>query len=213
MSIEDGSPREAPPEDSDAEGEPSLPLELLNSLPEDRREQFSRKFGKYFIQFRLEERYSGSLPPYQLATGWNDNVPGAAERIFDLYQQGEIKKMEANDRLLSNFEASVRHQMALEMQNHKDSVAMTKSVIKESSDKVRRGQWIGFVGAVLAGAGGIHLVYLGESAFGAAVLIAEALGFASIYVLGVRNNRNQFGRPDATAEKALPRSTQSAKEE
>ena len=213
MSIEDGSPRETPPGDSDAESKLSLPLELLNSLPEDRREQFSRKFGQYFIQFRLEEHYSGSLPPHQLAAGWNDNVPGTAERIFDLYEQGEIKKMVANDRLLSNFEASVKHQMALEIQNHNDSVAITKSVIKESSDKVRRGQWIGIVGAVLAGAGGIHLVYLGESAFGAAVLIAEVLAFASIYVLGVRNNRNQFGRPDPSAEKALPRSIQSETEE
>ncbi len=65
------------------------------------------------------------------------------------------------------------------------------------------------MGAVLAGAGGIHLVYLGESAFAAAVLIAEVLAIASIYVHGVRHNRNQLGRPAAAAEKVLPRSTQS----
>ncbi len=61
-------------------------------------------------------------------------MPGTAERIFDLYEQGEIKKMEANDRLLSNFEESLRRQMALELQNHNDSVTITKSVIKENAD-------------------------------------------------------------------------------
>lgn len=69
-----------------------IPPEILERIPEDEREEFSQKLVSFGIQITREERYASSLMPYKEAAGWNELVPGSAERIFTRYEQLEINK-------------------------------------------------------------------------------------------------------------------------
>ncbi len=107
--------------------------------------------------------------------------------------------MEANDRVLTIAEEKFRKDCKLEQQGHNDSVSIAKSVIESNSAKVRNGQWIGFVGALLLFAGGIHLVNLGESLFGVGVSYLKwlhSLVFMLMKLAGVRVARCQQQRAE-----------------
>ena len=190
MSSDDKSSPELPDERSESSRRLSLPPELLESIPEDQRDEVSHKLGQYFLEVRREEHYSGPLQPYRETASWNELVSGSAERSFNLYEQREIKRMDANDRILEIVEKRAKHDIELEMKEHNDSVAITRSVIVSNSAKVRRGQWIGFVGALLLFAGGIHLVNLGESLIGVGVFIFEIVAFAGVYVNETRRSHS-----------------------
>lgn len=196
MTSEDNSTSELPDENPESPQNVILPLEILERIPEEEREEFRQRLVSFGIQITREEHYSSSLLPHKEAAGWNELVPGSAERIFTRYEQLEIKKMEANDRVLTIAEEKFRKDSKLEQQRHNDSVSIAKSVIESNSAKVRNGQWIGFVGALLLFAGGIHLVNLGESLLGVGVFIFEVVAFAGVYVNETR--RSQRG-PLSTA--------------
>lgn len=117
----------------------TLPPELLAAIPEDGREEFSRKFGQFFVEVRREEHYSGPLPPYEEAAGWNELVPGFAEQSFDLYLKRETQRIEALDLMLASFEKSVHHEIKLEAQQHQDSVNLTRTVVSAIASRERRG--------------------------------------------------------------------------
>jgi len=178
-----------PEEDAESSQNIILPPEILDRIPEEEREEFSQKLIGFGIQITREERYSSSLLPYKEAAGWNELVPGSAERIFTRYEQLEIKKMEANDRVLEIAEEKFRKDSELATQRHTDSVSIAKSVIKHNSDRVKHGQWIGFVGALLLFAGGIHLVNLGEGLFGVGVFVFEIVAFSGVYVNETRRSQ------------------------
>lgn len=93
-----------------------LPPELLAAIPEDQREELSRKFGQFFLEVKREEYYSGPLPPYREAARWNELVPGFAEQSFELYMKQETMKMEALEIVLATFEKSVPREFELEEQ-------------------------------------------------------------------------------------------------
>ena len=79
MSSDDKSSPELPDESSESSRRLSLPPELLESIPEDQRDEVSHKLGQYFLEVRREEHYSGPLQPYREAAGWNELVSGSAE--------------------------------------------------------------------------------------------------------------------------------------
>ncbi len=190
MSSDDKPSSETPGEIPESTRRLSLPPELLEAIPKENRDEVLHKLGQYFLEVRREEHYSGPLQPFREAAGWNDLVKGSAERSFNLYEQQMIKRMEANDRILTTAERRVSHDIELEMKEHDDSVSIAKSVIKLNSEKIRRGQWIGFIGSLALFAGGIHLVNLGESLLGVGVLKFEVAAFACVYVHETR--RSQF---------------------
>lgn len=175
----------------ESNAENSLPKELLEAIPEDRREEFRRRLGGYFLEVRREERYTGPLLPAREAEAWEKLVPGSAKRSFDLYERQQIKRMEAHDRILTSVEERSRQDVEMKKNEHNDSVEVTKSVIKIGSEKTRRGQWIGFAGALLLFAGAIHLVNIGENSLAISVLIFEVVAFASVYVIENRKTRNE----------------------
>lgn len=117
-----------------------IPPELLEHIPEQERDDFSRKFASYGVHITREEHYSGPLPPSREAARWNELVPGSAERSFNLYEQRERKRLEANDRILTVLEQTAEHEINLESQQHVDSVALTKSELKNNADRIRLGQ-------------------------------------------------------------------------
>ncbi|MDE2857566.1 MAG: hypothetical protein OXN94_06925 [Chloroflexota bacterium] len=202
MTIEDSPKSEMTDENSESSQNVILPAEILERIPEDEREAFSQQLINFGIQITREERYSSSLLPYKEAAGWNELVPGSAERIFSRYEQLEFKKIEATDRVLTIAEEKFQKDSDLEKQRHDDSVSIAKSVIKFNSAKVRQGQWIGFVGALLLFAGGIYLVNLGESLLGVAVFLFEVVAFAGVYVNETR--RSQSGSVSAAGRRIEP---------
>ena len=188
------SEREPAPEEDDVSPESSteisLPSDLLEAIPEARREDFLRKYGQYLLEVRREEHYSGPLQPAREASAWNELVEGSAKRSFDLYERQRLRQMEASERILTIVEERARHDIEMEKVEHSDAVEVTKSVIEKNSDTVMRGQLLPFVGALLFGAAGFYMVHLGHDSFGIAVIIAQAASFAAYFLYQHRSERN-----------------------
>lgn len=189
--------KEPPETDGDA-AEPiddlAFPAEILERIPEDERAAFSRKLVSYGLQVTREVRYSSDLPSYEEASGWNALVPGTAERIFNRYEQLEIKKLEANDRVLDIAEEKFRNdsEFARKQQNNLVSVAQTQQ--KNNADRTSRGQWFAFVAFIFISLGGFYMVHLGHDALGIAVLVFEAVGVAGVFLHQI--HRDQLGKRD-----------------
>lgn len=180
-----------PPEIEDGAAEPSesfvLPREILESIPEDEREDFSRKLVGVALQITREEHYSSNLPSHKEAAGWNAIVPGTAERIFNRYEQLEIKKLEANDHILAIAGERFRNDGEMARKQHDDAVTLAKAELKNNADRVSQGQRFAFIAFMLVTAGGFYMVHLGHDALGIAILIFEAGGIAGLFL-------NQFRR-------------------
>ncbi|MYD09841.1 MAG: hypothetical protein F4X02_07325 [Chloroflexi bacterium] len=99
-----------------------LPADILERIPDDKREAFSRMLVSHGLQITREVRYSSTLPSYEEAAGWNTLVPGTAERIFNRYEQLEIKKLEANDRVLDIAEEKFRSDNEFASKQHDNLV-------------------------------------------------------------------------------------------
>ena len=190
--MSDELPSAEDPQEERSDSDIALPQELLDAVPEERRDEFRDRLGRYFLEIRHEEHYSGPLMPSREAAGWDALVPGAAERSFDLYEQQTLKQIESRDKLLAIAEYKARADVELEKKQHEDMVDLTKSVTKDNTDIVKRGQLIGAVGALLIGAGGFLLIYLGHSGWGVATLISELVIFAAVFVYDTRTNRRQL---------------------
>lgn len=136
-----------------------IPREALERIPVDEREEFSQKLVDFGIRIAQEEHYVGPLQPSREAERWDALVPGAAERNFNLYEKQQLKMMEAQDRIISLTEESARHEMAIDSQRHDDEVELTKMELKNTSDKVSRGQWFAFIAFIFVTVGGFYMVH------------------------------------------------------
>ncbi len=184
---------ESPDEEGDAAATTDdlvLPSEILEGIPEDEREDFSRRLVSIALQFTREEHYSSTLPSHKEAAGWNALVPGTAERIFDRYEELEIKKLEANTHVLAIAEEKFRRDGEMERKQHDDSVTIATTELKDNADKVKRGQWFAFLAFIFVTVGGFYMVHLGHDTLGIAILVFEAGGIAGLFL-------NQFRREDS----------------
>ncbi len=193
MNNEDVSPQDGVEENSGPQPQPTvIPPELLADIPEEERDEFSRKLASFGIQITREEHYFGPLQPSKEAARWNELVPGSAERSFNLYEQQALKKMEANDRILTTLEQTTRHDINLERQQHDEFVALTKTKLKNNADRISRGQWFAFIAFIFISLGGFYMVHSGHDALGIAVLVFEAVGVAGVFLHQMRSDQ---GRP------------------
>lgn len=198
MNINDDLPSNGVEESSEPQSKPVvLPPELLEDIPEAERDEFSRKLASFGIQITREEHYFGPLPPSSEAARWNELVPGSAERSFDIYEQQEIKKMEANDRILAYLEETTRHDIKLESQQHEDYVTLTKTELENKADRISRGQWFAFISFIFISLGGFYMVHLGHDALGIAVLVFEAVGVAGVFLHQIRQARPRRELPSS----------------
>ena len=198
MTINDDSPQGGVEERSEPLPQPIvIPPELLADIPEEERDEFSRKLASFGIQITREEHYFGPLQPAREAERWNELVPGSAERSFNLYEQQTLKKMEANDRILTTLEQTTRHDIKLESQQHEDNVALTKTELKNKADQISRGQWFAFIAFIFNSIGGFYMVHLGHDALGIAVLVFEAVGVAGVFLHQMRRDRPRPSRSEA----------------
>jgi len=189
MSNRDNEPPEAEGDAAEPTDDLVFPAEIFERIPEDEREEFGRKLVSFGLQITREEHYSSNLPSHKEAAGWNALVPGTAERIFNRYEQLEIKKLEANDRVLDIAEVKYRTDSELERKQHDNFVTMAKTELENNAVRVSRGQWFAFVAFILVSVGGFYMVQLGHDALGIAILVFEALGVAGVFLHQIRHDR------------------------
>ena len=187
-------------EDNEPPEELVVPSDLLERIPEEEREEFSRKLVNFGIRVTREEYYSGPLQPAKEAERWEALVPGSAERNFNLYEQQQRKLMEAQDRILTTFEVSVQHKIDADTQLHKDHVELTKTQLKNNSDEVRRGQWFAIIAMILFTGGGFLMVHLGHNEVGIAAFVVEGIAAAKWFLHDTRNKRRASPSKQSASE-------------
>ena len=192
MSDRDDEQLETKGNTTEPADDPVFPSEILEHIPVDKREEFSRNLVSFGLRVTRKEVYGSSLPSHKEAAGWNALVPGTAEKIFNRYEQLEIKKLEASDRVLDIAEEKFRNDSALERKQHDDFVTMAKTEIKNSAVRVSRGQWFAFLAFIVVSLGGFYMVQLGHDALGIAILVFEAVGVAGVFLNQMRRESKRL---------------------
>lgn len=103
----------------------------------------------------IEAFFVGPLPTPDLLAGYEQVVPGAAER------------------LLAMAEADAKHQREIEF-----------AALRAEDSSVRRGQWLGFTIALVALTVSILALYLGSPWVAGIIGGATAVGLVSAFVIG-----------------------------
>jgi uncharacterized membrane protein len=186
----------APRDDRPAEAGPIAPGRGRGDIDRDQAEVLEGEIEEVVERAVKEAVVSYSwmapLPPPRVLAGYNDVVPGSAERIIALT------------------ESQVRHRQELE-----------RDMVLSGNKIERRGQVIGASLAVLALVLGFVLILLDHSGYGFAVIVTAAVGFLGAAALDrVRQKRalqegeaedrelldvgpdGQRARPDSTDEAA-----------
>lgn len=138
-------------DDDVADSFPDIFRPLIQEVPEDKRSEVLQELIN--ISFTRSEIFSGPIPPPSLMRGYEEVVPGSAERILKMAeeQSAHRRKMEG---------IVVPHQL------------------KES----RRGQTIAFVLALLGFATTVGLAYLGATAVAGIMAGTTIVGLVYVFV-------------------------------
>ena len=87
-------------------------------------------------------------------------------------------------------------------QQHKDSVALTNTELKNNADEVRRGQQFAFIVVIGIIAGGFAMIHLGHDGGGIASLLVAAATVAGIFVSQFAKDRIIGPRSESARESA-----------
>lgn len=180
-----------------------IPREVLERVPVDERDEFTQKLVNFGIRISQEEHYVGPLQPSREAERWNALVPGTAERNFDLYEKQQLKYLETQERVLAITEATAQHQMEMEKRQHVDSVALTRSELKNNADVVNKGQNSARLVVCLIVVGGFVMIHLGHDAGGIASLLVAAASVAGIFVSQHHRRQLDASRSTSPPESAI----------
>ena len=71
MDAVDGGASDPTGRDDAAASDLLVPPDLLDGVPEDRRDEFSRRIGQLVLAVRKEEHYVGPLQPASEAERWD----------------------------------------------------------------------------------------------------------------------------------------------
>jgi uncharacterized membrane protein len=126
-----------------------------------------KSIKKLLISFTKETmtrtRFSGPLPPPEILKGYEDVLPGSAERIIRMTEKQQA------------------HRIQIE-----------SSVVEENCRSQRRGLHYGFAISLLVILGGFFLIYEGKNITGAAVVITAVAGLVGVFVYGKVKQSNQL---------------------
>jgi uncharacterized membrane protein len=106
--------------------------------------------------------FSGPLPPPEILAGYEQIVPGAANRILTLLE----------------------HQTAHRQQ-------LESVVIRGNVDAQKRGQWMAYSTGLMVLAAAVGLMLAGKAEVGAWVLFGDLLVFAGMFVLGKKSQQKE----------------------
>lgn len=208
MSVEDNIPSE-PTQDDFASSGISIPQELFDALPEDKRNELLERFEQQIVHIRSEERYFGPDVHPDIAARWEDILPGSAKELFELSHKRAIQRLSRQDRILTIAEELSRHKISTESKGQKDSADLDRSIVTAIADRERRGQWFAFIAAIGLTLGAFYMMHLGHDAAGIAILIFEVVGIAGVFVYRARSPGGGEYSPDGYRYPARPDSADS----
>lgn len=142
------------------------------SPPARRREEVARRTERehlfndqpYIDESAIVEfRWHGPMPPPAAVRGYEDILPGSAERI------------------LSMAESQVAHRHAIE-----------SHVVRSNVDRERIGQYIGAALAALIIIGGFIAIFTNHSTAGLVVLLPGLVGLVGLFVYSQRRERSEL---------------------
>jgi len=136
---------------------PDLPDEvepILQKLPKEEQRVLLSVFKQQF--------YSGPLPPPSVLKGFEQVLPGSAERIF------------------TSFEKQAEHRQAIE-----------KKVIDKQLVQTSRGQNYALFISILLIAAGLVLTLKGYPQVGIVIFSATVVGLATVFIVGRRNKKRE----------------------
>ncbi|MCY3834635.1 MAG: hypothetical protein OXG85_16610 [Chloroflexi bacterium] len=189
MKTEEDHPSESAQTSASSSGI-SIPRELMDALPEDKRKELLERFEQQIVHIRSEEHYSGPDVHPDLAARWEDILPGSAKELFELSQKREIQRMSRQARILTIAEKLSAHRINTESKDQKDSADLDRSVVAAIANRERRGQWFAFIAVIGISLGAFYMVRLGHDAAGIAILIFEIVGIAGIFVHQLLSTRD-----------------------
>ncbi len=112
------------------------------------------------IELIRSEIFSGPLPKPEILQGYNNIVPGSADRIIQMAEK------------------QADHRMFLE-----------KTVIAGDAKRADRGLICGTIVALCVLAGAVFVIYTGHDAAGIAVITADIAGLVSAFIYGTKSRR------------------------
>jgi uncharacterized membrane protein len=107
--------------------------------------------------------FIGPLPPPNILRGYNEVIPGAAERILA---------------------------MAENQQSHR--IQIESAVVQENCKSQRRGLIFGFVITMTVVLGGFFLIYKGKSATGLISVVLALVSLVGIFIYGKQKQQSQL---------------------
>ena len=162
----------------------SLPLETPAEIViEDSNEKvLNEKSLKQLLisikkQSMTRTRFRGPLPHPEILKGYEDVLPGSAERIICMTEKQQA------------------HRIQIE-----------SSVVEENCRSQRRGLHYGFTISLLVILGGFFLIYEGKDISGAAVVITAVASLVGVFIYGKITQSNQLkergepAKPDKSEE-------------
>lgn len=108
------------------------------------------------------EQYSGPIPPPEMLRGFDEVVPGSAERV------------------LARWEAQSKHRQQMEAK-----------VVNANIDAQRRGSWQGFVVAMFGLGVAAYLAKLGYPWVAGTLAGGDLLALVGVFVYGKREQRRE----------------------
>ncbi|RME12421.1 MAG: DUF2335 domain-containing protein, partial [Bacteroidetes bacterium] len=134
----------------------------LIPLLENIPKQNRAKFLQIVQAVSVSTTFSGPIPPPDIFKEYNEILPGSAERILAMAEQQSSHRRE-----------------------------MEKKVISSQMRQTTRGQWLGFVLAVICIGGGLFLAYIDKTTVASILLGATIISLVSVFVIGKKAAQKQ----------------------
>ncbi|MDX2161350.1 MAG: DUF2335 domain-containing protein [bacterium] len=139
-----------------------VPPQILEGLPEDKRESIRKEWQRSFGLMAVEVS-SGPLPSPKVLKGYEEVLPGSAERILT---------------------------MAEKQLDHRQK--MESAVVYQGLSQARLGLIFGFIILLIVVVGAIGLLLLQRTLEGFALVITAAVGAAAILIRAQRRGRAEL---------------------
>lgn len=154
---------ELPPSDKEGTEELIQAAEAINpQIFREINKEEKRRIAHAFVS--VTKSYSGPLPDPDTLQGFEDIVPGAAERIFTMAEKEQDHRHETDNIL-----------------------------IRRQLNQSATGQWMGFFLGAATIFTGRFLVYCGQSVAGIATIIGAAVALVALFVSAQRSKSNRRG--------------------
>ena len=146
-----------------------IPPELIRDIPEEKRERFIRAMV-------LRERYSGPIAHPRIIAGYEQYLPGSADRILTMAEQQQSHRMKLEDR------------------------SQAAAIQRE-----KRAMYLGFILALALMLISLAVILSGFDIAGLGMIAVSAVSLAGVFLYSHRSARNELrDKREALEKPSLP---------